>query len=55
VLTVKNTLWKSGFADRIAGLVTSGHVTRAEETQPYVSMPGEVDTVPSRGLVLRRT
>jgi ubiquinone/menaquinone biosynthesis C-methylase UbiE len=55
VLTVKNTLWQSGFADSIAGLEAAGRVTRAEETQPYVSMPGETDTVPSRGLVLRRT
>ncbi|MBX3578455.1 MAG: methyltransferase domain-containing protein [Rhizobiaceae bacterium] len=52
VLTVKNTLWESGFADRVAELVASDTVTRAEETQPYVSMPGEADTVPSRGLVL---
>lgn len=53
VLTVKNTLWEAGFAERVAELVRAGRVTRAEETQPYVSMPGEADTVPSRGLVLR--
>ncbi|HTV68944.1 MAG TPA: class I SAM-dependent methyltransferase [Rhizobiaceae bacterium] len=52
VLTVKNTLWEAGFAKRIAELEKAGSVTRAEETQPYVSMPGEADTVPSRGLVL---
>lgn len=54
VLTVKDTLWKSGFAGRIEDLVAQGTVARAEETQPYVSMPGETGTVPSRGLVLRR-
>ncbi|MBN9073009.1 MAG: class I SAM-dependent methyltransferase [Rhizobiales bacterium] len=54
VLTVKDTLWKSGFASRIDSLVAQGTVARAEETQPYVSMPGETGTVPSRGLVLRR-
>ena len=53
VLTVKNTLWQAGFAERIAELEAEGTLTRVEETQPYASMPGEVDTVPSRGLVLR--
>jgi predicted TPR repeat methyltransferase len=54
VLTVKNTLWDSGFSARIAELAAQGHVAIAEETAPYVSMPGEAGTVPSRGLVLRR-
>jgi predicted TPR repeat methyltransferase len=55
VLTVKNTLWDSGFAGRVAALVEQGIVSRAEETEPYVSMPGEEGTVPSRGLVLSRS
>jgi predicted TPR repeat methyltransferase len=54
VLTVKNTLWEDGFARRIAELEAAGAVSRAEETEPYVSMPGEAGTVPSRGLVLRK-
>lgn len=54
VLTVKNTLWEDGFAGRIAELESTGVVLRAEETEPYVSMPGEAGTVPSRGLVLRK-
>jgi predicted TPR repeat methyltransferase len=53
VLTVKNTLWDAGFAARIGELEAQGIVARAEETPPYVSMPGEADTVPSRGLALR--
>jgi predicted TPR repeat methyltransferase len=53
VLTVKNTLWEAGFAARIAELEGQGLVSRVEETRPYVSMPGEADTVPSRGLALR--
>ncbi|MBZ9865779.1 class I SAM-dependent methyltransferase [Mesorhizobium sp. CA15] len=53
VLTVKNTLWQSGFAERIAGFEAQGRLKRVEETAPYASMPGESDTVPSRGLVLR--
>ena len=55
VLTVKNTLWEQGFAARVGDLEDRGLVTRAEETEPYVSMPGEEGTVPSRALVLRRT
>ncbi|MDX8528819.1 methyltransferase domain-containing protein [Mesorhizobium sp. MSK_1335] len=53
VLTVKNTLWYAGFAERIAALEARGTLVRVEETSPYASMPGETDTVPSRGLVLR--
>lgn len=53
VLTVKGTLWDSGFAARVAELEAKGLVARAEETDPYVSMPGETGTTPSRGLVLR--
>jgi SAM-dependent methyltransferase len=54
VLTVKNTLWDAGFSTRIDELIAAGLVTRAEETEAYVSMPGEPGTVPSRGLALRR-
>jgi predicted TPR repeat methyltransferase len=54
VLTVKNTLWDSGFADAIAAHASAGRVAVAEETAPYVSMPGESGTIPSRAVVLRR-
>jgi predicted TPR repeat methyltransferase len=54
VLTVKNTLWEAGFAARVGELETAGALRRLEETQPYVSMPGEEGTIPSRGLVLLR-
>ena len=54
VLTVKNTLWEGGFAVGIAELEARRIVSRLEETSPYVSMPGEAGTVPSRGLVLRK-
>ncbi|PBC09931.1 class I SAM-dependent methyltransferase [Mesorhizobium sp. WSM3859] len=53
VLTVKNTLWDAGFAERIAEMEARGTITRLEETRPYASMPGEGDTVPSRCLALR--
>ena len=54
VLTVKNTLWEQGFGARVGELEDRGLVTRVEETEPYVSMPGEEGTVPSRALALRR-
>jgi hypothetical protein len=50
---VKNTLWNDGFSDRLATLERGGILERAEETAPYVSMPGETGTVPSRGVVLK--
>jgi SAM-dependent methyltransferase len=53
VLTVKNTLWEAGFAERIAELEARGAISRLEETRPYASMPGEGDAVPSRCLALR--
>src|SRR5690606_30767801 len=53
VLTVKDTLWQDGFGAHIDQLVRDGVVARLEETAPYVSMPGEAGTVPSRGLVLQ--
>jgi predicted TPR repeat methyltransferase len=52
VLTVKDTVWEGGFADAISELARAGRLRIAEETVPYVSMPGEPGTVPSRGLVL---
>lgn len=51
VLTVKTTLWDSGFAAALAALPGLAQV---EITAPYVSMPGEVGTVPSLAVVLRR-
>ncbi len=53
VLTVKDTLWENGFAARIAELEAQGLIALAEETPPYVSMPGEAGTIPGRGLALR--
>ena len=53
VLTVKNTLWENGFARRIEEIRRAGKISIAEETVPYISMPGEVGTIPSRALALR--
>jgi len=53
VLTVKNTLWEGGFAAHVANFVKAKKLEIADETAPYVSMPGETGTTPSRALVLR--
>lgn len=55
VLTVKLGLWESGFATRIAALEAEGLVEVVEATAPYLSMPGEANTSPSLGVVLRRS
>ena len=53
VLTVKDRLWESGFAEQIAVQERHGTWRLLEETPSYVSMPGRPDTVPSRALALR--
>jgi predicted TPR repeat methyltransferase len=53
VLTVKDALWKTGFADHVAGLERAGQIACIEQTPSYQSMPRETGTSPSRGLVLR--
>jgi predicted TPR repeat methyltransferase len=53
VLTVKTAVWHNGFASRIAELTDAGMVSVIEQTDPYVSMPGEAGTVPSVAVVLR--
>jgi predicted TPR repeat methyltransferase len=54
VLTVKTTLWDSGFSDAVQGLQAAGRIAVLDRTRPYVSMPGEAGTVPSLALALRR-
>ena len=51
VLTVKETLWTDGFA---AAIDATPEVRIAEETEPYISMPGESGATPSRAVVLTR-
>lgn len=53
VLTVKGTLWDEGFAAYVDALVKARRIALAEVTEPYVSMPGETATTPSRGVVLK--
>ncbi|WP_075996927.1 class I SAM-dependent DNA methyltransferase [Salaquimonas pukyongi] len=53
VLTVKTTLWQPDFERRIGELEKAGLISVIEQTEPYVSMPGEEATVPSLAVVLR--
>lgn len=53
VLTIKNTVWDDGFGGRIDALCAEGTISMVEQTEPYVSMPGETGTIPSRAIVLR--
>ncbi|MGB3147209.1 MAG: methyltransferase domain-containing protein [Paracoccaceae bacterium] len=52
VLTVKDMVWQAGFASRIGALIKARRLTLLEETPPYISMPGEAGTSPSRALAL---
>ncbi len=54
VLTVKDSVWESGFAEGADGMCRAGRLRLLEETQPYVSMPGVPDTGPGRGCVWER-
>ena len=53
VLTVKDVLWQASFSGRIAELEAAGVLTLIDDTGPYVSMPGEVGTTPSRCIALK--
>jgi predicted TPR repeat methyltransferase len=53
VLTVKDVMWTGMFADRVNALQIEGLIEPAEVTAPYLSMPGEEATTPSRAVVLR--
>lgn len=53
VLTVKTTLLADDMDARLDALAREGRLSRVEQTEPYVSMPGEAGTVPSVGMVVR--
>ena len=54
VLTVKTSVWEDGFATKIGELADVSRLSVDEQTEPYVSMPGETGTIPSVALVLRK-
>jgi SAM-dependent methyltransferase len=51
VLTVKGVLWEGGFSTHVHA---DTRVQVVEVTAPYVSMPGDVATTPSLGVVLKK-
>lgn len=53
VLTIKEVLWQASFSQRMAELEASGLCTVIDDTGPYVSMPGEAGTTPSRCIALK--
>lgn len=53
VMTVKEDLWDGEFSKKIQMLTEANAIILLEEVGPYVSMPGEEGTIPSRGIVLR--
>lgn len=53
VLTVKMAVWDAGFAARLHELEAARSIAMVDGTEPYVSMPGEPNTSPSRAIVFR--
>ena len=53
VLTIKDVLWQASFSQRLAQLEADGICTLVDDTGPYVSMPGEAGTTPSRCIALK--
>lgn len=51
VITVKETLWAASFSAAINDIDA---LKMIETTEPYVSMPGDAATTPSRAIVLQR-
>ncbi|MEE3024709.1 MAG: methyltransferase domain-containing protein [Pseudomonadota bacterium] len=54
VTTVKSSIWDGGFAFAVHELSAAGRLRLVEQTDPYVSMPGEPGTIPGLAVVLER-
>ena len=54
VLTVKETLWTGGFQAAVHAGQRDGRLRLSETTAPYISMPGEAGSTPSRAIVIER-
>jgi SAM-dependent methyltransferase len=55
VLTVKVTVWESGFADFLGRCENDGAIRLLETTQHYASMPAGVEVSPCLGVVFSPT
>lgn len=54
VASVKEALWADDFLPAIDALIAAGKVEMVESTAPYISMPGDAESTPSRAIVLRK-
>ena len=53
VLSIKDLMWVSSFGAHVAGFEGKGMLKLIDDTGPYISMPGEPGTEPSRCVALR--
>ncbi|MCY0096698.1 class I SAM-dependent DNA methyltransferase [Hoeflea ulvae] len=53
VLTIKDLMWGSAFAAYVAGFEARNMLKLIDDTGPYISMPGEAGTEPSRCVALK--
>lgn len=53
VLTIKDTLWEAALKAKIESLVAAGKISIAEQTEPYISMPGEPAASPTLAIVMK--
>lgn len=53
VLTIKDLMWGNGFGAYVADFEAKGMLALIDDTGPYISMPGEAGTEPSRCVALK--
>jgi len=53
VLTIKDLMWGNGFGAYVAKFEAKGMLALIDDTGPYISMPGEAGTEPSRCVALK--
>jgi len=54
VFTVKAGVWQEDIQPHLHALARDGRVRVVEQTEPYVSMPGEPGTIPSLAVVIEK-
>ncbi|PWW02110.1 methyltransferase family protein [Hoeflea marina] len=53
VLTIKDLMWASSFGAHVASFEEKGMLKLIDDTGPYISMPGEAGTEPSRCVAMK--
>lgn len=54
VITVKVGVWQDDIQPFLHALVSDGKVRIVDQTEPYLSMPGDPNTIPSLAIVIRK-